>query len=105
MQPISRCEGRTDVLAKERVHGILSQLIKTKDGIAMSQQNSPQNFERDRVGRIMARERRVAVRVARHFAEPDSRLAREVIDILARMPEDDPREAWHVSPQNGAQDW
>lgn len=53
--------------------------------IAMSQQQQAQNGERDRVGRIMARQQRAQQRVARSrvFANPDGALAREVADILA----------------------
>lgn len=70
-----------------------------------------QHGERDRVGRIMARERRVALRVARHFDNPDGGLADELRDILAHVPEpierseDDPGAPWTVAPQDGPVDW
>ena len=76
--------------------------------IAMSGQHVNQPGDRDRVGRIIAREQRVAARIARHFDDTESPLARELRDILAHMPEpveDDPNAAWHIAPQKGAVDW
>jgi len=96
-------------LAKGTVQKFSDALAIAKKGhIAMSQQVNSQPGERDRVGRIMAREQRVAARVARQFDNPDSRLAQEMRDILLHMPEpveDDPNAAWHIAPQRGAVDW
>lgn len=47
----------------------------------------PNPGERDRVARILARKSRIAARVGRQFADPDSRIAQEVMDILASLPE------------------
>lgn len=81
-------------------------IVAKKGTIAMSQQHQAQHGERDRVGRILARQSRVATRIARTFDDPNGRLAQEVADILAHMPhrEDDAR-FWHIAPQKGPVDW
>jgi len=109
------------MLAKGWVQRIIDRIDEKTEGIAMQQQQSQQG-ERDRIGRILARQSRVAERVARHFDNPESELARELRDILAHVPE--PREVWDreldewreratraredavvVDPQTGAVDW
>jgi hypothetical protein len=82
--------------------------IAKKGHIAMSQQVNAQPGEQDRVGRIIARDKRVRARIARQFDDPESRLAVELRDILSHMPEpveDDPNAAWHIAPQRGEVDW
>lgn len=100
------------MLAKGTAHRLLLLLNTGRDGIAMAQHGhlhgTGKHSERDRVGRIMARERRVALRIARHFDNPESALAAELRDILAHVPEpveDDPGAAWTVQPQKGPVDW
>lgn len=83
--------------------GWVQAIVKKGSGIAMQQQQA-QYGERDRVGRILARQSRVQARIARTFANPESRLAQELADILVRMPEDDPNVA-HIAPQKGSVDW
>lgn len=71
-----------------RLAELLSISAIAKGTIAMYKHNgSIHPNERDRVGRILAHKRAVAVRVARQFDEPNSALAREVRDILEHMPE------------------
>lgn len=66
---------------------VMSAILK-KGTIAMYARKSDTNpYERDRVGRILAHKRAVALRVARQFDNPESAMAREVRDILEHMPE------------------
>lgn len=71
---------------RERLDAIAA--IAEKGTIAMWKNSGNfSEYERDRVARIMAHKRAVAVRVARQFDDTDSALAREVRDILEHMPE------------------
>lgn len=61
--------------------------IVEKGTIAMWKHNGHGATESDKVGRAIARQSRIAARVARQFDDTDTALAREVRDILEHMPE------------------
>ena len=74
---------------RERLGGLLAIL----NGKEIAMQPTSQPGERDRIGRILARQQRAAARVRRSgiFADPDGSLAREVADILADYGSDNRR--------------